>query len=120
MLSLRGHLRGLLRLKRERVHPRRGSKPRIGAYIAFGQLRMTVQAGFTEELWEWLVERGWRELIYRPDRRHYLEIPAACVTELVDAQAEERPAVLAAAVERALPRPIVGDPTSVPRYIVRH
>ena len=107
--SLRDWVRGFLRIRIERAPPRRSPKPAIGAYIAFGDLRMTVQAGFSDELWLWLLEQGWRELRYRPDRRHYLAVPAGCVTELIDASAEERPLVLAAAVARASFRPIIGD-----------
>jgi len=81
---------------------------------------MTVQAGFSDELWHWLLEQGWRELRYRPDRRHYRAVPATCVTELIDASAEERPLMLAAAVERASYRPIIGDPNAVPSYVARH
>lgn len=81
---------------------------------------MTVQAGFSDELWHWLLEQGWRELRYRPDRRHYRAVPATCVTELIDASAEERPPMLAVAVERASYRPIIGDPNAVPSYVARH
>jgi hypothetical protein len=68
---------------------------------------MTVQAGFSDELWHWLLEQGWREVRYRPDRRQYRGVPASCVTELIDASAEERPLVLASAVAKASFRPIV-------------
>jgi hypothetical protein len=51
---------------------------------------MTIQAGFSDELWRWLLEQGWREVTHRPDRRHYRAVPASCVTELIDAPAEER------------------------------
>jgi hypothetical protein len=81
---------------------------------------MTVPAGFSDELWHWLLEQGWRELSYRPDRRHYRVVPASCMTELIDASAEERPLVLSLAVARASFRPIIGDPDAVPSYVVRH
>jgi len=56
--------------------------------------RMTIQAGVTDELWEWLMERGWRELRYAPDRRHYRVVPAVRVTKLIDSPPELRPLVL--------------------------
>jgi len=118
--ALHDRVRGLLHLRTERASPRRGPKPAIGAHIALGDLRMTVQAGFGDELWHWLLEQGWRELTYRPDRRHYRAVPASCVTELIDASIEERPLVLACAVARASFRPIIGDPSALPSYIVRH
>jgi len=108
--SLRNRIRGFLHFRTERARPRRGPTPVIGAHIALEDLRITVQAGFSDELWHWLLEQGWRELTYRPDRRHYRVVPASCVTELIDATAEERPLVLAAAVARASFRPIIiGD-----------
>jgi len=119
-LSLRDRVRGLLRLRRERALPRRGAKPGIGACIVCGDLRMTVQAGFSDELWRWLLDQGWRELTYRPDRRHYREVPSIWVTRLVDAQPETRALVLGAAVTKAAHRPTLGDPNSIPSYVLRH
>ena len=81
---------------------------------------MTIQAGITDELWEWLMEQGWRELRYAPDRRHYLVIPAHYVTELIDAPEELRSLALGIAVSHASIRPILGDPMALPPYIVRH
>jgi hypothetical protein len=119
-LSLRGHIRDLLRIRSERAIPRRGPKPAIGAYVVLGEFRMTIQAGVTDELWEWLLRQGWRELKYAPDRRHYLVVPAPCVTALIDAPEEQRPLALSVAVSRASFRPIIGDPMALPPYIVRH
>jgi hypothetical protein len=119
-LSLRGHIRRLLRVRSERALPRRGPKPAIGAYVVCGELRMTIQAGVTDELWEWLLGQGWRELRYAPDRRHYLVVPACYVTALIDAPVELRSRALSVALSHASVRPIVGDPTAVPPYIVRH
>jgi hypothetical protein len=119
-LSLRAHIRGLLRIQQARRSPTLGPKPAIGDLIGLGDLRMTVQAGFSNELWLWLVEQGWRELRHRPERRHYREIPVSCVTELIDALPEERARLLQAAIRRAQPRPIVGDPAALPSYVTRH
>jgi hypothetical protein len=119
-LSLRRHIRGLLHIRSERAVPRRGPKPAIGAYVVCGELRMTIQAGLTDELWQWLMGQSWRELRYAPDRRHYLVVPAPCVTALIDAPEELRPLALSVAVSHASFRPIIGDPTALPPYIVRH
>lgn len=119
MQSLKARVRGLLHLKRDRRVPRRGKKPGIGACIVSGDLRMTIQAGFSEELWQWLQDVGWRELTYRPDRRHYREIPGAWVTRLTDAMPDMRAAVLEAAAAKASRRPMIGDPTAMPSYVVR-
>lgn len=66
---------------------------------------MVVQAGMSDDLWVWLMEKGWREVAYFPDRRQYRDLPASWVTRLVDAVAEDRAAVLAAATENAVRRP---------------
>jgi hypothetical protein len=113
-------IRGLLRIRHQRALPRRGPKPAIGAYVVCGELRMTIQAGLTDELWEWLMERGWRELRYAPDRRRYLVVPTHYVTELIDAPEELRSQVLSVAVSEASIRPILGDPMALPPYILRH
>ena len=117
--SLQHRVRVLLRVRIERAPPRRGPKPAIGAYIVCGELRMTIQAGVTDELWEWLMGQGWRELRYAPDRRHYLVVPPRYVTQLIDAPEEQRPRALSIAVSHASLRPILGDPTVLPPYIVR-
>jgi hypothetical protein len=117
--SLHDRLRGFLRFRIERAPPRRGPKPAMGAYIVCGDLRMTIQAGVTDELWEWLMGQGWRELRYAPDRRHYLVVPAPCVTKLIDAPEEQRPIALSVAVSHASFRPIIGDPNAVPSYVLR-
>jgi len=119
-LALRGQIRGLLHLQKERARPRRGPKPPIGAMVVLADLRMTVQAGLSDALWIWLLERGWREQRYRPDRRHYRELPAHVVTQLFDAPEEPRERLLQEAIDRASPRPIVGDPAALPSYLRRH
>ena len=56
----------------------------------------------------WLAQQGWREVTYRPDRRRYLEIPHAFVTELIDAGPDDRPQILEAAKAEATYRPQPG------------
>jgi hypothetical protein len=114
---LRNTLRGLLGMKRPRALPKRSNKPAIGACIVCGDLRMTVQAGLSDELWSWLLDQGWREITYRPDRRRYRELPTAWVTRLIDTVPETRQQVLRVAAQRASLRPTVGDPSKLPSYI---
>lgn len=60
----------------------------------------------TDALWHWLVRQGWREVMARPDRRHYKDIPTAYVTRLIDSESDgERERVLAAAIANAQYRP---------------
>jgi len=85
--SLRARLRWLLRQQIPRRLPPRSSKPRIGSSVVHVEkgIRLSVQAGMSDDLWKWLMDRGWRVEPYRPDRREYRDIPASYVTRLIDA-----------------------------------
>lgn len=111
--------RRVLGVQQVRAVPRRGPRPAIGAYVVREDVRMVVQAGLGDELWDWLLENGWRELTYRPDRRRYREIPGSWVTRLIDALPETRGELMRTAITRATSRPTLGDPDSLPSYIVR-
>ncbi len=102
---LRDQLRSWLKIRQPRDMAPRGPKPRIGAVIFRGDVRMTVQAGLSDDLWQWLQDADWRELIFRPDRRRYREVPPSMVTRLIDAIPEYRARILAIAVSRAAYRP---------------
>jgi hypothetical protein len=39
----------------------------------------------SDQLWKWLMDRGWRVETHRPDRREYRDIPVSYVTRLIDA-----------------------------------
>lgn len=99
--AVRDRLRTMLKIRKRRSVPRRGPKPGIGAKIFKDDVRMTVQAGMSHELWRWLQEQGWREVSFRPDRRRYRDVPAAWVTRLIDCAPEERAPVLHAAIAHA-------------------
>lgn len=104
--QVRDQVRTLLNIRRERGLPPAGNKPTLGAKLTCGDLRMTVQAGMSQSLWHWLVQHGWREVMFRPDRRRYRDLPTAYVTRLIDSSStEERERVLAAAVANATYRP---------------
>jgi len=107
--SLRVRLRSLLPEKEQlqRRLPRRSAKPRIGTHVVNVQesLRFVIQAGMSDELWMWLMERRWRVEPYRPDRRRYLEIPASRVTVLIDADPVRREKAMAEAVQSAQRKP---------------
>jgi hypothetical protein len=87
-------LRTLLNIRTPRAIPKRTPRPNVGARIFFENVRMTVQAGMTTELWRWLQEAGWREITHRPDRRRYCEVPAECVAELIECAPEQRREIL--------------------------
>lgn len=94
----------MLRVRRERFLPPAGQKPAVGARIVWGDVRMSVQAGMSEALWRWLARLGWREVLYRPDRRRYRDVPHAFVTRLIDASPDERDRILEAAIANAAVR----------------
>jgi hypothetical protein len=98
---VRDRVRTLLNIRIERGLRSAGMKPGIGARICCEDLRMTVQAGMSDALWNWLAKQGWREITFRPDRRRYRDVPTAYVTRLIDSYTEERERVLAAAIANA-------------------
>jgi hypothetical protein len=104
--SLRTRLRSLLGEQVPRCLPRRSRKPRIGTYVVHVEdsLRLVMQAGLSDDLWQWLMDRGWRVPSYHPDRRAYRDIPVSCVTRLIDADPERREQALAEAISSAQPK----------------
>lgn len=91
----------LLWKRREDVRRRESSKPAIGSTLCCAGLRMTVQAGMSDELWRWLVVLGWRELHPRENRLSFKPLPTSLVTRLFDCAVEERERVLLAAIRQA-------------------
>jgi hypothetical protein len=119
-LLVRYKVRNLLGIRRARAVPRRGRKPSIGVGIVCGDVRMIVPAGMSDELWDWLMDQGWREVTYRPEHRTYRHIPASCVAILVDATEDERARVLEDAVASAELRACYRvDPDILPAYVQR-
>lgn len=91
----------LLGRKKEQQRRREASKPAIGATLCCAGLRMTVQAGLSEDLWQWLVKLGWRELQPRENRLHFKPLPTSLVTRLFDCPADDRERILLAAIRQA-------------------
>jgi hypothetical protein len=104
MASWHSRVRGFFNAHKQRSVPRRTARPAVGARIVHGDVRMTVQAGMSHELWHWLLGQGWREPGHRPDRRNYRDVPSAWVTWLIDATPETRDRVLEAGVSKAVLR----------------
>jgi hypothetical protein len=102
--TLRDKFRTLLNIRKARTTHRRGPKPSIGARITCEDVRMTVQAGMTHELWNWLQSQGWREVMFKGDRRRYRDVPTDWARQLNDAPADRRKQVLDQAVEAAVAR----------------
>lgn len=98
-------IRSLFNIRRRRKTPRASVKPALGAKIAMEDFRIVVQAGLSDELWNFLVEAGFREVVHRPDRRRYRDLPPSMITELYHAPPEEWQALLMAAMKEAAKRP---------------
>ncbi len=81
------------------------SKPAIGATICCSGMRMSVQAGLSDDLWHWLVSLGWRELAPGANRLQLKPLPTGLVTKLFDAQPTERERVLTSAIRQVTRRP---------------
>lgn len=115
MAGLRDQVRTLFKIRKERQVPPRGPKPRIGSAIYKDNVRMIVQAGMSDDLWLWLLDQGWREVLYKPDRRRYRDVSPSSITALFDAPAEEREKMLAKAVARATTRPTLAGISAASR-----
>jgi hypothetical protein len=115
---LRDKVRGLMGIRRPRALPRRSRKPSIGVSIVCRDVRIIVPAGLSEELWQWLLEQGWREVTYRPERRVYRRVPVSCAVRLIDAAVDARARLLDDAMDRAEVRAYDrGDPDALPVYV---
>src|SRR5262245_32689684 len=102
--ALRDRLRTLLNIRKPRNPQRRGPRPNVGARIYCEDVRMTVQAGMTVELWGWLQTVGWREVLFKGERRKYRDVSTEMAMELIDCPPERREEVLAQAIENAVAR----------------
>jgi len=90
----------LLWKKKQELHHRATHKPAIGATICCAGLRMSVQAGLSDDLWQWLVSLGWRELATGENRLQLKPLATTQVTRLFDAQPVERERVLTNAIRQ--------------------
>lgn len=93
---------GFLSGRKQEVRRRHTRKPQIGATICCANLRMTVQAGLSRELWVWLVGQGWREILPSENRYRFRALPSNIVTQLFDAQPDRWERLLAAAIKQAV------------------
>jgi hypothetical protein len=78
-----------------------GPKPRMGATLCSAGLRMTVQAGLTDEMWQWLTALGWRELRSGENRLHYRALSSLLVNRLYDVGPDDRQKILLLAIREA-------------------
>ena len=91
----------LLGRRSARQRDRERSRPAIGATLCCAGLRMTVQAGMSDDLWQWLARLGWRELQPGENRLRFRPLPTSLVTRLFDGPADDRDRVLLAAIRHS-------------------
>ena len=91
----------LLGRRKEHQRSREASRPAIGATLCCAGLRMSVQAGMSDDLWQWLINLGWRELQPRENRLNFKPLPTSLVTRLFDCPPGDRDRVLLAAIRHS-------------------
>jgi hypothetical protein len=97
--------RTLFKIRTERKLPPPGPKPRLGAKIVLHDVRMSVQAGLSDEMWKWLQDLGFREITHSPDRRRYRDMQPSMVARLYDAPRQDWRSMLKQAIREAAVRP---------------
>ena len=104
----------LLWKKKQDLRRRETNKPPIGATICCAGLRMTVQAGLSDELWRWLVSLGWRELNPGESRLKLKPLPTGLVTRMFDSKPADRERVLLGAIRQVTRQPVMRPAERVP------
>ena len=99
--------RTMFNIRKERKRAPRGPKPKLGAKVFLHDVRMVVQSGLSDELWDWLQELGFREVSFSPDRRRYRDLPRSLVLQLYDAPREDWRPLLKQAIQESSLRPPV-------------
>jgi hypothetical protein len=93
-MSLKNALRTLLKIRKERALPPAGFKPPVGSNIVLDRMRIRLKHPISDEQWSWLVERGWRTVDMRTDRRRYVLVPEKGVIRMLKAEGLEREVIL--------------------------
>jgi hypothetical protein len=88
--GLKNALRNTLQIRKQRKVPPLGDKPFLGAKLVLGEYRMVVLFALSDDLWEWLAAKGWREVRFRNDRRRYREVPREAVTDIFFSHVNDR------------------------------
>lgn len=90
MASIKDNVRTLLRIRKRRQVPTPGPKPKYGTLIVCKDVQMEVDTDLDDDLWDWLVLMGWRQINVRLDRRRYRRAPEGACTALKQASLGER------------------------------
>jgi hypothetical protein len=80
-----------IRLHRQLAPP--SERPLVGSNIAMQNLRMRLKYPINNELWSWLVSKGWRTIDMRKERRHYTMVSDNILVRLLSANDIKREAI---------------------------
>jgi len=92
-MGLKNAIRNVLNIRKERALAPPGPKPQIGSSIVRERLRIKLKYHITDKQWDWFIERGWRSVDMRTDRREYKSVPDKVLAKLLDLDGEAREAL---------------------------
>ncbi|HET7772736.1 MAG TPA: hypothetical protein VFK82_02815 [Burkholderiaceae bacterium] len=99
--NLKNALRRAFRLYVQRRQLPVTPNPGRGVKLINRDYRMVLHIPVKDEMWEWLLEKGWRESTFRPDRRHYRDVPMQATVEFLMAERKQRRKAYVRALEAA-------------------
>lgn len=70
--------------------PSAGRAPKVGAFIAKRDLVIKITDPITNEMWEWFILMGWREISMRTNRRKLVVLPQNAFAKLAKLDVAER------------------------------
>lgn len=89
-MNVKDSLRTLLKIRVERAVLPPGPKPQIGSNIVRETFRIRLKYPISDEQWEWFLERGWRTVDMRTNRRRYTCVPDKVLMKLLNSSDLER------------------------------
>jgi len=89
-MGLKNTIRNVFNIRKERALAPAGPKPQIGSSIVRERLRIKLKYHITDKQWDWFIERGWRSVDMRTERREYKSVPDKVLVKLLDVDGEAR------------------------------
>jgi len=89
-MNVKDSLRTLLKIRVERATLPAGPKPQIGSNIVRDAFRIRLKFPISDEQWEWFIEKGWRTVDMRTNRRRYTCVPDKVLLKLLHSNDLER------------------------------
>ena len=86
-------LRNIFSIRQTRREPSAKGAPKVGGAIICEGVRMRITHAVPQELWEWMVLSGWRNIPVANDRRATAELPEDALAQLLQAAPNERNSV---------------------------